>query len=154
MTKTSSAGLISEMHDAGLEWNEPAGTWKEIKPHPAPVTSIAPGKPIEMVRGASRGMKDILADPPERPFRPLEPALIIEGGLTVLAAPTKVGKINLWLHMAWALTEGASLWGRFEAARPIPVLMIQLELSEATMFGRFERPLRSATAERIVCLSG
>jgi hypothetical protein len=72
------------------------------------------------------------------PPRLLEPSLIVEQGLTVLAAPTKVGKTNLWLHVAWALTEGKPLFGVFEAPRAVPVLMIQLELGEATMYERLD----------------
>lgn len=84
----------------------------------------------------TRNMADLLARPPVAPPRLLEPSLIVEGGLTVVAAPTKVGKTNFWLHVAWALSEGEALFGRFDAPRPVPVLMLQLELSEATTFER------------------
>jgi KaiC/GvpD/RAD55 family RecA-like ATPase len=85
-----------------------------------------------------RTMASILAHPPPEAPTLLEPALIVTGGITVVAAPTKVGKTNLWLHVAWALTEGKALFGRFDVTRPTSVLMIQLELSEATMHKRLE----------------
>jgi AAA domain len=88
--------------------------------------------------GKVRNMAELLADPPKAPPRLLEPSIIIEGGLTVLAAPTKLGKTNLWLHIAWALTEGKALFGRFEVPRAAPVLMLQLELSAATMYERLD----------------
>jgi hypothetical protein len=81
-------------------------------------------------------MADLLNDPPEAPARLLEPSLIVKGGLTVLAAPTKVGKTNLWFHIAWALTDGRPLFGRFAVAQPTSVLMLQLELSPATVYER------------------
>lgn len=105
----------------------------------ADVAAIVHGAPSG--DGRPRSMVDLLANPPERVARLLEPALMVEQGITVLAAPTKVGKTNWWLHVAWALTEGGTLWrlpgfGGFSAARPIPVLMIQLELSEPTLYER------------------
>jgi hypothetical protein len=88
------------------------------------------------LNGEARSMTDLLADPPAVTPRLLEPALIVEKGITVLAAPTKVGKTTFWLHVAKALTEGSTLWGRFTAPRAVPVLMIQLELSEAILYER------------------
>lgn len=85
-----------------------------------------------------RSMVDLLADPPPVTPRLLEPSLIVERGLTVLAAPTKVGKTNFWLHVAWALTEGRPLFGRFDVPHSMTVLMLQLELSEPTMYERGE----------------
>lgn len=62
--------------------------------------------------------------------------LITPGGLSVLAGPTKIGKTNFWLHVAFALTEGASLFGVFTPPRPVSVLLVELELSEATLANR------------------
>lgn len=79
-----------------------------------------------------RTANDLLDNPPETPPALTDPPLIVRGGITVLAAPTKVGKTNLILHHAWALTEGRRLWW-FNAPQPARVLLIELELSEATM---------------------
>jgi KaiC/GvpD/RAD55 family RecA-like ATPase len=88
------------------------------------------------------GDRGVLAMPEllARPDRPdptlLEPALVTKGGITLIAAPTKIGKTNLELHLAWALTEGRPLFGRFGVRRPVSVLMIQLELSEEVLKAR------------------
>lgn len=86
--------------------------------------------------GAPRSMADLLADPPAHVPRLLEPAVIVEQGLTILAGPTKVGKTNLWFHIARSLTTGHPLFGRFHPSGSMPVLMIQLELSEAVVYER------------------
>lgn len=85
---------------------------------------------------------ELLRWEPEVPIRLMEPAFMVQGGLTVLAAPTKVGKTNLWLHIAWALTEKRPLFGLLEPTREIPVLMLQLELT------------RGMIQERLAYLSG
>jgi 5S rRNA maturation endonuclease (ribonuclease M5) len=90
--------------------------------------------PPKLVRSAA----EILAAPPPPTPCLLEPALIVAGGITVIAAPTKVGKTWLWLHLVWALTEGRNLFGQFAAPNPVPVLMIQLELSEPAMHDRIQ----------------
>ena len=128
------AGLACTDH-LGMLDEVPSSDWETKKVPDVQLTIESEAAPPEV---ETRTMADIIADPPERPPRLLEPALMIEGGLTVIAAPTKVGKTNLWLHIAWALTEGASLWGRFDAVRPLSVLMIQLELSEPTVYERLD----------------
>lgn len=85
----------------------------------------------------TRSMRDLLTDPPASVAHLME-ALIVSLGITVLAAPTKVGKTLFWLHVSWALTEGAPLFGRFVVPSPIVVLMLQLELSEATLHERLQ----------------
>src|SRR6266545_7818689 len=61
----------------------------------SPVAAEGPPAPATV-----RSMAALLADPPQAPPRLLEPSLIVEQGLTVLAAPPKVGKTNFWLHVA------------------------------------------------------
>lgn len=79
----------------------------------------------------------LLASPPA-PTPHLLGSFITSGGLYVVAGPTKIGKTNLQLHIAWALTEGVSLFGRFSVPRPTPTLLIELELTETTLRSRIE----------------
>ncbi|GEM_PF-5268981 len=95
------------------------------------VTSI-----LSKRKNRTRSGLELLGDPPPPPSAMLEPSLIVQGGETVLAAPTKVGKTNLWLHFAFALTEGTTLWRTFAAPSPVRVLLLELELSEAIMYRR------------------
>ena len=113
---------------------------KEGTPRPAPVGS---GAPALRAPASVRSAADLLANPPAEVPTLLEPALIVRGGITCLAAPTKVGKTNLWMHFAWALTEGKSLFGIFSAVKPVNVLLVELELSEAIMHRRL-KPLKEA----------
>jgi KaiC/GvpD/RAD55 family RecA-like ATPase len=86
---------------------------------------------------------EILSRPPtDVVTRLMEPSIIVAGGITVLAAPTKVGKTNLWMHISWALTEGRTLFGCLEVERPVTVLLLELELAEPVI------------AERLGALSG
>lgn len=86
----------------------------------------------------TRTAAELLTDPPPPSPMLLEPSFIVEGGETVLAAPTKVGKTNFWLHVAWALTDGATLWRHFTAPSPVRVLLLELELSEAIVHRRLD----------------
>jgi AAA domain len=45
----------------------------------------------------------------------------------------------VWIHFAWALTEGGTLWRTFSAPCPVRVLLIRLELSEEMMHRRLQR---------------
>lgn len=103
----------------------------DLKVPPEAAKAVSPN-------GHPRTMAELLANPPPVTPRLLEPSWVVQLGLDVLAAPTKTMKTNLQLHKAWALTSGTALFGRFEAPRPVCVLMIQLELSEATMYERLQ----------------
>src|SRR5262249_43793335 len=64
---------------------------------------------------------DLLDHPPTEQSCLMEPAFIMDSGITVLAAPTKVGKTNFWLAMARLLTTGGEWANLFGALEPMPV---------------------------------
>lgn len=78
---------------------------------------------------------EILSVPPDPIDALTDPPLIVKQGITVIASETKVGKTNLWFHAAWALTEGKTLFN-IRVPEPVPVLLIELELSESTVHKR------------------
>ncbi len=112
----------------------PDGNLRDLRDFTVSPEAVKAGNP----NGHLRTMAELLANPPVVTPRLLEPSWIVQLGLDVLAAPTKTMKTNLQLHKAWALTSGTPLFGRFAAPRPVAVLMLQLELSEATMYERLQ----------------
>lgn len=100
-----------------------------------------------------RSAADILADDTIEPRRGLLGDLILERGLTLIYAPSGIGKSLISLGMAFAVAAGASI-GRWEAPAPRRVLLIDGELDMADLQSRLAKLLPreddGETARRIM----
>lgn len=93
----------------------------------------------------TRTAQQLLSKPPPPTTVLLEPSFVVRDGITTVSAPSKVGKTQFWMHVAYAMTEGATIWGVFEAPAPVRVLLLELELSEAVVHQRLDVLRRELT---------
>lgn len=81
---------------------------------------------------------EIAENPPETATFLVEEGILSAGGRLLIAGPPKVGKSLLANHLTLSLAAGIPFLGKFAVDHPTRVLLLDRELSKASLFSRMQ----------------